>query len=347
MRKISYAQILLIIMFAIISLFVLMMANSYFESQKDDMYYNEFYSSYMRSFEIKYGNGSDFPYDKLGNNYAVYYGISEAFDRDNDYIRAVYMKGNVAVPNITKGRFFTAEEFDNGAPVAVLGNLCSRNVIEKNGEEYYNFAGVDYKVIGYMGREDEVTDLDNMVWLNMVAYFDSAFAYGKFYIDGGNEVQTDSAVTKLLDLLPDDIRASSSEIVHERRFRSISYFTQRIYDFIIAAIIVNIAIVSVFYAEKRKYRVAVKRMIGASYISIAAEIIGEYALFALSGVVVGIITAFLLRFTAFVESDEVMLMTFSVRSVLIMLVVTVACSVIISVLPVMRLFRQDMSDVIK
>lgn len=88
-------------------------------------------------------------------------------------------------------------------------------------------------------------------------------------------------------------------------------------------------------------------MIGASYISIAAEIIGEYALFALSGVVVGIITAFLLRFTAFVESDEVMLMTFSVRSVLIMLVVTVACSVIISVLPVLRLFRQDMSDVIK
>lgn len=347
MRKISYAQILLIIMFAIISLFVLMMANSYFESQNDDMYYNEFYSSYMRSFEIKYGNGSDFPYDKLGNNYAVYYGISEAFDRDNDYVRAVYMKGNVAVPNITKGRFFTSEEFDSRAPVAVLGNLCSRNVIEKNGEEYYNFAGVDYKVIGYMGREDEVTDLDNMVWLNMGAYFEKATAYGRFAIDGGSEGNTDNVVEALFSRLSDEALEQAAEIIHERKIRSIAYFTRRIYNYVIVALIINIAIVSIYYIDKKTYIIAVKKLIGASFGRISAEIISEYVSFASIGVAVGIIIAFLLRFTPFAESDEVFLMSFSLPSLLAMFAITVACAVVISVLPIIRIYRKDLSGNIK
>ncbi|MBO4392634.1 MAG: ABC transporter permease, partial [Clostridia bacterium] len=263
------------------------------------------------------------------------------------YVRAVYFKGNVTVPNIIKGRFFTSEELENGEKVAVLGNLCSRNVTEKDGIEYYTFGGVDYKVVGYMGREDEVTDLDNMVWLNMGAYFENAGAFGKFYIDGGNDLQTDSAVDGLMNLLPEDVRSGVAEIIHERRFRSIAYFTQRLYIFIVAAIIINIAIVSVYYAEKRQYGVSVKRFVGASLPRIVAEIIGEYTLFAIAGVLTGIATAFLLRFTSLAETDEVMLMTFSWQSVTVMLLATVICAVAVSVLPIIRLTRQDISYVLK
>ena len=347
MRKISYGKIILIIMYAIVSMFALMLINSILTAANDDMYYNEFYTQNMRKFNINYGKGADFPYNDLGDDYALYFCIVEASDRDNDSVRAAYLKGNVPVPDMLEGRFFTEEEMENGEKVAVLGALCKRNVEEKDGKEYYTFGNVRYEVIGYMGREDEVTDLDNMVWLNMGAYLDKASAVGRFAVDTGSETETAEVADRLLETLPEENRSQAAEIIHERKIRSISYFTRKIYNFIIIAIIINIAIVSVYYIDKRMYVIAVKKLVGASFMSIAGDIAAEYASFAAVGVVIGIISAFLLRFTPFASSDEVYMMSFSVPSVLVMFAATILLSLVISVIPIVRVYRYDLSQNIK
>ena len=88
MRKISDEKIVLIIMYAFVSLFALMFANSILEASNNDMYYNEFYSSNMRKFDIPFGKGSDFPFKELGDDYALYFNIYDTYDRD--YERRYY-----------------------------------------------------------------------------------------------------------------------------------------------------------------------------------------------------------------------------------------------------------------
>ena len=308
MKKAIYIKSALAVMYAIVSMFALMLINSALIAENDDMYYNEFYSSNMRKYNINFGKGADFPYNELGENYALYYAVSEAFDRDYDSIRAVYINGNVPRPEMIEGRFFTEEEMEKGEKVAVLGALCRRNVTEENGEEYYVTGGVRYRVVGYIGRKDEVTDLDNMVWLNMGAYFSKASAIGRFAVDTGSEAQTAEVISNLLEKLPEENRDSAAEIIHERKLRSISFFTQRIYVYIVIAIIINIAIVSVYYIDKRIYTIAVKKLAGASFVRLAGEIAAEYASFAAAGAVAGLVIAFALRFTSFSDSTEVYLM---------------------------------------
>ncbi len=347
MKKMVYCKIILIIMYALVSLFALMFINLIISAANEDMYYNEFYSQYMRKFSINYGKGETLPYNELGSDYALYFDVSETSDRDYDSIRAVYFNGNAAVPNMLEGRFFTKDEMENGAAVAVLGTLCKSSVTSENGKDYYIYGNKKYEVVGYMGREGEVTDLDNMVWLNMGAYFERAAAYGRFAVDGGSEGNTDNVVEALFSRLSDEALEQAAEIIHERKIRSIAYFTRRIYNYVILALIINIAIVSIYYIDRRTYIIAVKRVVGASYGRISAEIISEYVSFASIGVVVGIIIAFLLRFTPFAESDEVFLMSFSLPSLLAMFAITVACAVVISVLPIIRIYRKDLSGNIK
>ncbi|MBQ6053666.1 MAG: ABC transporter permease [Clostridia bacterium] len=347
MKQTVYVKAILVSMYAIVSLFALMFINLIISAANEDMYYNEFYSQYMRKFSINYGKGETLPYNELGSDYALYFNVSETSDRDYDSIRAVYFNGNAAVPNMLEGRFFTKDEMENGAAVAVLGTLCKRNITTENGKDYYIYGNKKYEVVGYMGREDEVTDLDNMVWLNMGAYFERAAAYGRFAVDGGSEGNTDNVVEALFSRLSDEALEQAAEIIHERKIRSIAYFTRRIYNYVILALIINIAIVSIYYIDRKTYTVAVKKFVGASFGRISAEIISEYVSFASIGVAVGIIIAFLLRFTPFAESDEVFLMSFSLPSLLAMFAITVACAVVISVLPIIRIYRKDLSGNIK
>ena len=347
MKQTVYVKAILVSMYAIVSLFALMFINLIISAANEDMYYNEFYSQYMRKFSKNYGKGETLPYNELGSDYALYFNVSETSDRDYDSIRAVYFNGNAAVPNMLEGRFFTKDEMENGAAVAVLGTLCKRNITTENGKDYYIYGNKKYEVVGYMGREDEVTDLDNMVWLNMGAYFERAAAYGRFAVDGGSEGNTDNVVEALFSRLSDEALEQAAEIIHERKIRSIAYFTRRIYNYVILALIINIAIVSIYYIDRKTYTVAVKKFVGASFGRISAEIISEYVSFASIGVAVGIIIAFLLRFTPFAESDEVFLMSFSLPSLLAMFAITVACAVVISVLPIIRIYRKDLSGNIK
>jgi ABC-type antimicrobial peptide transport system permease subunit len=95
------------------------------------------------------------------------------------------------------------------------------------------------------------------------------------------------------------------------------------------------------------YIIAVKKLVGASFASISGDIIGEYVSFSSIGVVLGLIFSFLLRFTPFADSDEVFFMSYSVPSVGAMFVITVLLSMIVSIIPIIRVYRYDLSQSIK
>ncbi len=63
----------------------------------------------------------------------------------------------------------------------------------------------------------------------------------------------------LFSRLPEEVREQAGEVIHERIIRSISYFTRRIYNYVIIALIVSIAIVSVYYIDRKIYTIAIKK----------------------------------------------------------------------------------------
>ena len=350
MRKISYGKIVLIIMYAFVSLFVLMFINSILEAANDDRYYNDFYSTNMRKFSVSSGKGSELQFRDLGKDYALFFDMKTTDPSGmeiDDGTRAVYFKGDLPHPTMINGRFFTQEELDSNAPVAVIGTLVERNIVEHDGKKYYSYQGVDYEIIGYMGREDETTDLDLLSWINMGAYFERGSTNGSFFVDTESEDETTAVVNNFLNILPEKVRDKTVEISHDRKLRTISYFTQVIYQYVFVAIIINIAIVSVYYIDKRMYIISIKKLVGASFASISGDIIGEYVSFSSIGVVLGLIFSFLLRFTPFADSDEVFFMSYSVPSVGAMFVITVLLSIIVSIIPIIRVYRCDLSRVIK
>lgn len=350
MRKISYGKIVLIIMYAFVSLFVLMFINSILEAANDDRYYNDFYSTNVRKFAVNSGKGSELQFRDLGKDYALFFDMKTTDPSGmeiDDGTRAVYFKGDLPHPTMISGRFFTQEELDSNAPVAVIGSLVERNIIERDGKKYYSYQGVNYEIIGYMGREGETTDLDLLSWINMGAYFERGSTNGSFFVDTESEDETTAVVNNFLNILPEKVREKTVEISHDRKLRTISYFTQVIYQYVFVAIIINIAIVSVYYIDKRMYIIAVKKLVGASFASIATDIIAEYVSFSSIGVVVGLICSYLLRFTPFADSDEVFFMSYSVPSVGAMFVITVLLSIVVSIIPIIRVYRYDLSQVIK
>ena len=57
----------------------------------------------------------------------------------------------------------------------------------------------------------------------------------------------------------------------------------------------------------------------------------------------GIIGAFILRFTSFSDSDEVYLMSFPGPSVAAMFALTALVSIVVSVIPIIYVYRNDLS----
>ena len=148
MRKISYGKIVLIIMYAFVSLFVLMFINSILEAANDDRYYNDFYSTNVRKFAVNSGKGSELQFRDLGKDYALFFDMKTTDPSGmeiDDGTRAVYFKGDLPHPTMISGRFFTQEELDSNSPVAVIGTLVERNIIERDGKKYYSYQGVNYE----------------------------------------------------------------------------------------------------------------------------------------------------------------------------------------------------------
>lgn len=107
----------------------------------------------------------------------------------NGRIRGVIYKGDVVLPPMISGRFFTEEECISDEPLAVIGNSYINQVYTRDDREYIQFKNREYEVIGKVGLVAE-SALDDIVFLNLGSLPSDEQLEGMFYIDGSdnNEV---------------------------------------------------------------------------------------------------------------------------------------------------------------
>lgn len=103
--------------------------------------------------------------------------------------RGVYYKGNVMLPPISEGRFFTPEECLSREPLAVIGNSFLESVYTDTGTQYIDYQGQTYRVIGFAGLNHPST-LDHLIFVNLGSISPEDQLLGRYYIDSDRQTRT-------------------------------------------------------------------------------------------------------------------------------------------------------------
>lgn len=113
--------------------------------------------------------------------------------------RYIYFSGNVMLPPILEGRFFTSKECLSREPMAVIGkDLLNQSFIE-DGKRFIYLDGLACEVVGIAGIAHDST-IDALYFINLGAISPER-QIGRYYVDGARDV---SAVFEKIQLVSSD-----------------------------------------------------------------------------------------------------------------------------------------------
>lgn len=354
MKRLSYENIIVVVIFSFISCFIIMFSNLVISGISTDMNFNEFYSVNVKQINVSTlavnTQNIKFDYKNLGDNYVIYKNVNESKNQQIDSVRAVYIKGNVKTPNILKGRFFTPEDLNSTKPMAVVGSLIAeRSVKIIDGKETFTYAGVTYEVIGHMGIEGP-SDMDSILWVNMEAYLQNASYIGLYSIDGNNVEDIDTAYNKFTEQFNDIVNNQEiflNPIIYEGTVKSLNFYSQDVYTVAFIMFILIILIITLYYIDKNEYKISVKKLCGATKINIFIDITSKFIIMTTIGFILGITFLNIIMNSLFAGSEEASLSELNIGIILISYISILCISVLLSIIPVIRAFKIDTSIILK
>ena len=96
--------------------------------------------------------------------------------------RGVYYSGDALIPPVIEGRFLTEEECLSDEPLTVIGKEYKEDIFTENGNDYIDYLGKKYQVIGIVGTEEDST-LDSLVFVNLGSMEPDIQLQGRYYVD--------------------------------------------------------------------------------------------------------------------------------------------------------------------
>ena len=219
-------------------------------------------------------------------NYTLDVFLNNVYDPKNEpKIRGWYYKGEVENPEITEGRFFTEEEISEECNYAVVGkNVLKDFVTEKDGKRFITIREREYEVIGTVGRKGHDTTVDDWVFLTFDTVMKrNSLKVAEIYIKGASEEET-TAVTETI------------KTKYADKFNSEEYMVSPMIDLGLSKDILNIFIAMVFltsvvfciyYIDKLKDIINVKKFIGYSKITIFIDTVVEFVLISTASFISG------------------------------------------------------------
>ena len=100
----------------------------------------------------------------------------------NGVMRAVVYKGNIKLPPLLSGRFFSREECLSDVPKAVIGKKHEGAAIERSGKRFLNYMNKEYEVVGVVGLSGE-SAMDDIIFVNLGSLTPEEQLNGTYYID--------------------------------------------------------------------------------------------------------------------------------------------------------------------
>lgn len=257
---------------------------------------------------------------------------------------------------LVSGRYYTSEEIKNGEKVALVGNSRKEDMREENGKQYIDIGGEAYEVLGIVGIEDQVSLWDNRIFMPCTALpgevmEDMTLHSVNFilYNESGELSKDQKVIEKNGDSMASDFEIEDEGAVQtEDMAQALLQSQDPIYSLILlgyAVVLIYAINIVVFWLEKRRYEIGLRKAFGYTDRDIARLIFGEmFGLALFSGIV-----ALVIQMVAGSIADRIFGYTLKLYlpNIMIALGVVLLTAILTSICPVIRALRIPSADTLK
>ena len=342
-----------VLSFAVISFCIIFTVSYYVHINSVDMYYRHFYTDHTKKVMVVNDPSqpdADFTpkYKGLAEDYVIDKFVTINYSDEAPYIRGTYYEGDVALPNILEGRYFSEEELSGGRRkrVVVMGRKAYEDfaTVREDGTAYYTYLNTDYEVIGIMGKEDETeTRIDEWVFMPIDTAMGSYGKMGTYFIDGKTKKNVEDANESFLAALEGKARAESND---QTMTEIIIGPTDALISLAIM-IILNIIVVCIYYTDKRQYAIGVKKFIGYGRGMVFGDIFAGFIKWAVTGFALGAAVTALIIYTPIGEYIMFRALALNLPTVVLSLAATAFLALFFAVIAINRTYRRDTSEIIR
>ena len=349
-KSLSLYKVITFVMLAFVSICITFVTSYNWQVEHIDRYQRFFFTKNAYAFNIQPLPQENAP--KLNvkpnidvENYSLDYLVREIYDPIlGPSMRATYFKGNVELPEMTWGRYFTEEEVKGKSNYVVVGkNVVEDFIEEKDGKMFYKYLDKEYEVIGIMGREGHDTTVDNWVVFTLQTITSLYESRGTFLVDA----PTVEEITMAMDIFEEQLTPIS--IYSEKPFSaSIDIgIPNYILNVFISLISLTAIVFGIYYTDKIKLIINIKKFLGYSRSIIFTDTAAQFivistAAFASGNALMWILSKTILKdfilFSAFRINLPVL--TFSFGMIILI-------SFIFSVIAINKAFRGSARDLKK
>ncbi|MBQ4629329.1 MAG: ABC transporter permease [Clostridia bacterium] len=344
-------KIMYFVMIAFVSISVTFLYSYNYQVDHIDKYQNDFKPQSGTTLYLQNLPGEESPpvklhYDIDGmDNYSVDIVMETSYSVMTPKVRGWFYKGDFGVPEVTEGRFFTAEEIKETSNYAVVGkNALADFGKERDGKQYITYKDKEYEVIGIVGREGHDTSIDDWVFLTLPTVIEQFGVVGRpILIDGKTKDEQNAVIDYIVSMADERYTCWEHTWTSEIDIGIYKY----IIDSFIVLIIITAVIFCIYFIDKIKHIINVKKFLGyskgmilldtsAQFITLSsvAYLVGNAAMFAISKTLLKDITLF----SAFQINLQVLLFSYGI----ILLI-----SVLFSVFAINKSFRGSARDLKK
>jgi len=342
-----------VLSFAVISFCIIFTVSYYVHINSVDMYYRHFYTDHTKKVMVVNDPSqpdADFTpkYKGLAEDYVIDKFVTINYSDEAPYIRGTYYEGDVALPNILEGRYFSEEELSGGRRkrVVVMGRKAYEDfaTVREDGTAYYTYLNTDYEVIGIMGKEDETeTRIDEWVFMPIDTAMGAYGKMGTYFIDGKTKKNVEDANEAFLAALEGKARAESND---QTMTEIIIGPTDALISLAIM-IILNIIVVCIYYTDKRQYAIGVRKFIGYSRGMVFGDIFAGFIKWAVTGFALGAAVTALIIYTPIGEYIMFRALALNLPTVVLSLAATAFLALFFAVIAINRTYRRDTSEIIR
>ena len=347
-------KIITVTAFTVISFCIIFAVSYYVHINSVDMYYRGFYTDYTKQVDVHNDPslGADVEvkpqYKGLAEDYVIDKFVTIMYSDEAPYIRGTYYEGNVALPYILEGRYFSEEELSGGRrkKVVVMGRKAYEDfaAVREDGTAYFTYIGTDYEVIGITGKPDgTVTRLDEWVFMPLDTALGTYGKMGTYFIDGKTKKNVEDANEAFLAALEGTAKTES----HDQKLTEVIIGPTDALVSLAVMIILNIIIVCIYYTDRRNYVIGVKKFIGYSRSIIFGEIFAGFLKLAAIGFAIGALITLIITVTPAKDVSMFKALSLNLPTVLLSVAATALLALLFAVIAVNRTYSRDTSDVIR
>ena len=352
-NRMPFYRVVIFFMLAIVGVFGMFIASYQVSLDRIDLYYTGYFTKNAKAAQANTLADPEIPkviidldmISEMVDNIVINRYVSMRY-RGDDLIteRGIYFNGYIDPVNMLEGRFFTPEESSGKEKIAVVGKEIYNKYVtfDESGNAHYYCEDLetDFLVMGVMGKEEQATALDYLVFLPLKLVNKKLGDHGIYMLDGANK----RTVDKLEEVFIEHASMTSNASSYKYTPRITVEAPTDTLLMLLLLIIINAVVFCFYYVSKQGHIHAVKKIVGYSKTMIISDTFADFLVLTLGAFVTGNTLVILLKETVFRNVQLFSIYMLDPQVIVMTLIAVVLLTVFLSVIAVTKTFTAGNSN---